>query len=239
MELVSLRCNRELTPASSYGLGWYKYAIATQWYQFHTTHSWWSPLNIYINIQSESITWPLTFWEQIPVISSHGFNLVLPEYSSLRRLRSLQDTITERIITPFPDITDFDVLTFVETIPIYTEWYIHETTRLNMHVMYSGIYARDTNYYVIWIFKLSLRIKTCVHIKMFLAYWQFTVGDRSVRTLICQQCDTAIVSTPAQWERCGFLLYWHERPIWRNGMVFWKMITKCVGTMNIVHDIFA
>ena len=37
MELVSLRCNRDFTSASSYGLGWCKYAIATQWYQFHTT----------------------------------------------------------------------------------------------------------------------------------------------------------------------------------------------------------
>ena len=27
MELVSLRCNRDFTSASSYGLGWYKYAI--------------------------------------------------------------------------------------------------------------------------------------------------------------------------------------------------------------------
>ena len=36
-ELVPLRCNRDFTSAESYGLGWYKYAIATQWYQFHTT----------------------------------------------------------------------------------------------------------------------------------------------------------------------------------------------------------
>ena len=28
MELVSLSCNRDFTSASSYGLGWYKYAIA-------------------------------------------------------------------------------------------------------------------------------------------------------------------------------------------------------------------
>ena len=47
MELVSLRCNRDFTSASSYGLGWYKYAIATQWYQFHTTDAWWFSLNIY------------------------------------------------------------------------------------------------------------------------------------------------------------------------------------------------
>ena len=46
MEPVSLRCNNELTSASSYGLGWYKYAIATQWYQFHTTDVWWFSLNI-------------------------------------------------------------------------------------------------------------------------------------------------------------------------------------------------
>ena len=47
MELVSLRCNRDFTSASSYGLGWYKYAIATQWYQFHTTDAWWFSLNIW------------------------------------------------------------------------------------------------------------------------------------------------------------------------------------------------
>ena len=46
MELVSLRCNRDFTSASSYGLHWYKYAIATQWYQFHTTDAWWFSLNI-------------------------------------------------------------------------------------------------------------------------------------------------------------------------------------------------
>ena len=46
MELVSLRCNREFISASSYGLGWYKYAIATKWYQFHTTDAWWFSLNI-------------------------------------------------------------------------------------------------------------------------------------------------------------------------------------------------
>ena len=46
MELVSLCCNREFTPASSYWLGWYKYAIATQWYQFHTTDAWWFSLKI-------------------------------------------------------------------------------------------------------------------------------------------------------------------------------------------------
>ena len=46
MELVSLRCNRDLTSASSYGLGWYKYAIATQWYQFRTTDAGWFSLNI-------------------------------------------------------------------------------------------------------------------------------------------------------------------------------------------------
>ena len=46
MELVSLRCNRDFTSASSYRLGWYKYAIATQWYQFHTTDAWWFSLNI-------------------------------------------------------------------------------------------------------------------------------------------------------------------------------------------------
>ena len=46
MELVSLCCNRDFTSASSYGLGWYKYAIATQWYQFHTTDAWWFSLSI-------------------------------------------------------------------------------------------------------------------------------------------------------------------------------------------------
>ena len=38
------RCNREFTSASSCGLGWYKYAIAIQWYQFHTTDAWWFSL---------------------------------------------------------------------------------------------------------------------------------------------------------------------------------------------------
>ena len=46
MEQVSLRCNRDFTSASSYGLGWCKYAIATQWYQFHTTDAWWFSLRI-------------------------------------------------------------------------------------------------------------------------------------------------------------------------------------------------
>ena len=49
MELVSLRCNRDFTSASSYGLGWYKYAFATQWYQFHTTDAWWFSLNMQTN----------------------------------------------------------------------------------------------------------------------------------------------------------------------------------------------
>ena len=51
MELVSLRCNRDFTSASSYGLGWYKYAIATQWYQFHTTDAWWFSLIIHALIR--------------------------------------------------------------------------------------------------------------------------------------------------------------------------------------------
>ena len=37
MELVSLSCNRVFISAESYGLGWCKFAIATKWYQFHTT----------------------------------------------------------------------------------------------------------------------------------------------------------------------------------------------------------
>ena len=45
MELVSLPCNRDFTSASSYGLGWYKCAIATQWYQFHTTDARWFSLS--------------------------------------------------------------------------------------------------------------------------------------------------------------------------------------------------
>ena len=52
MELVSLRCNREITSASSYGLGWYKYAIATQWYQFHTTGAWWFSLKTNVALLS-------------------------------------------------------------------------------------------------------------------------------------------------------------------------------------------
>ena len=45
MVLVSLSCNRDFTSASSYGLGWYKNAIATQWYQFNTTDAWWFSLS--------------------------------------------------------------------------------------------------------------------------------------------------------------------------------------------------
>ena len=54
MELVSLRCNRDFTSASSYGLGWYKYAIATQWYQFHTTDAWWFSLKMCKHIEAET-----------------------------------------------------------------------------------------------------------------------------------------------------------------------------------------
>ena len=38
MELVSLSCNRVFISAESVGRGWCKIAIATKWYQFHTTH---------------------------------------------------------------------------------------------------------------------------------------------------------------------------------------------------------
>ena len=37
MELVSLSCNRVLISAESVGRGWCEIAIATKWYQFHTT----------------------------------------------------------------------------------------------------------------------------------------------------------------------------------------------------------
>ena len=37
MELVSLSLNRVFISAESVGRGWCKIAIATQWYQFHTT----------------------------------------------------------------------------------------------------------------------------------------------------------------------------------------------------------
>ena len=37
MELVSLSCNRVFISAESAGRGWCKIAIATKWYQFHTT----------------------------------------------------------------------------------------------------------------------------------------------------------------------------------------------------------
>ena len=57
MELVSLRCSRDFTPASSYGLGWYKYAIATQWYQFHTTDAWWFSLNIMAKVKPGGHIW--------------------------------------------------------------------------------------------------------------------------------------------------------------------------------------
>ena len=48
MELVSLRCDREFTPSESIGLGWYRYAIATQWFQFHTTNAWSFKINLEI-----------------------------------------------------------------------------------------------------------------------------------------------------------------------------------------------
>ena len=32
-------------PVLRNGLVWYKYAIATEWYQFHTTDAWWFSLN--------------------------------------------------------------------------------------------------------------------------------------------------------------------------------------------------
>ena len=67
MELVSLRCNRELTSASSYGLGWYKYTIATQWYQFHTTDAWWFSLNINVTQTVRDIS-PLMHRHQDPVL---------------------------------------------------------------------------------------------------------------------------------------------------------------------------
>ena len=37
MELVSLSCNSVFISAESVGRGWCKIAIATKWYQFHTT----------------------------------------------------------------------------------------------------------------------------------------------------------------------------------------------------------
>ena len=37
MELVSLSCNRVFISTESIGRGWCKIAIATKWYQFHTT----------------------------------------------------------------------------------------------------------------------------------------------------------------------------------------------------------
>ena len=66
MELVSLRCNRDFTSASSYGLGWYKYAIATQWYQFHTTDAWWFSLN------------PASTWSKMSGIS-YRVSLISPQ----------------------------------------------------------------------------------------------------------------------------------------------------------------
>ena len=66
MELVSLRCNRDFTSASSYRLGWYKYAIATQWYQFHTTDAWWFSLNIFHSCGLAKLVIGLwTSWNQI------------------------------------------------------------------------------------------------------------------------------------------------------------------------------
>ena len=67
MELASLRCNRNFTSASSYGLGWYKYAIATQWYQFHTTDAWWFSLRntlwyIIFRPQKQYLYWCVLAW---------------------------------------------------------------------------------------------------------------------------------------------------------------------------------
>ena len=65
MELVSLSCNRDFTSALSYGLGWYKYAIATHWYQFHTTDAWCFSLNIVIwcaNLSSPCVSEPTNNW---------------------------------------------------------------------------------------------------------------------------------------------------------------------------------
>ena len=72
MELVSLRCNRDFTSASSYGLGWYKCAIATQWYQFHTTDAWWFSLiiTVYMIIDSDKL---LLSQKHAPNYSIKGF----------------------------------------------------------------------------------------------------------------------------------------------------------------------
>ena len=55
MELASLRCNRDFTSASSYGL-WYKYAIATQWYQFHVPPMHGGFLLVLLPVRRQAIT---------------------------------------------------------------------------------------------------------------------------------------------------------------------------------------
>ena len=90
MELVSLCCNRDFTSASSYGLGWYKYAIASQWYQFHTTDAWWFFLNICIYSYISS------FWHNIfaiPPAENSGISkstgwAIIEELSIRRRVRT-------------------------------------------------------------------------------------------------------------------------------------------------------
>ena len=67
MELVSLSCNRDFTSASSYGLGWYKYAIATQWYQFHTTNAWW------FSLRSFSVIYQIK-WNTILLMETNDYN---------------------------------------------------------------------------------------------------------------------------------------------------------------------
>ena len=80
MELVSLRCNREFTSASSYGLSLYKYPIATQWYQFRTTDAWWFSLSIKI-----------AFWQKwmlhLYIKPSYSFNWTRLSISVLHKWR--------------------------------------------------------------------------------------------------------------------------------------------------------
>ena len=83
MELVSLSCHRNFTSASCYGLGWYKYAIATQWYQFHTTDAWWfSLMNSFMYVDVFLIgTWGTNFSEIL--IAIHIFSFKKMHYNDI------------------------------------------------------------------------------------------------------------------------------------------------------------
>ena len=97
MELVSLRCNRDFTSASSYGFGWYKYAIATQWYQFHTTDAWWfSLITVYCLNIAQKITLMTILFKRL-LIDMKGLHVF-----TFRRQMPPMDNWTECSITSDP-----------------------------------------------------------------------------------------------------------------------------------------